>query len=174
MNFFELFQILFATHFVLGIYPSLLVWRFIPEGAAIWYQPVASASEIVTAMVSSLLSALWYFIWCGSLRFAVRGDFPGLSPRAFCMLVGCLYGCVGYTVYFNSTKRPNPLNEMYLFAIVAMLLLSGCGTLFLPGLKRLFDQESALRVRERDRKMDELYPWPEPSSQESLTESSGK
>ncbi len=139
-------------------------------GVAIWCQPVASIGEIVTAIITSLLSALWYFIWCGSLRFAVRGDFPGLSPRAFCILFGCLYGCFGYLVYFNGTERTNQPNEMYLFVIVAMLLLGGCGAIFLPGLKRLFDQETALQARERDRKMDELYPWPEPSSPDNLAE----
>lgn len=175
MNFFELFQILHATHFILGVYLSLLLWRFVPAGLGPLFQPATSSIEALIAIAVSLLSIAWYFVWYGSLHFALRGRFPVLSPRAFSILFGFVYAgfvMVNYVLNAQAIKDLIANNPFYLLAFVVLLSLAGCGAVLLPRLKVQFDAERERMAQERDRRLDELHPWNSSATQEITGEKS--
>ncbi len=157
MNFFELFQILYAVHFVLGSYIALLMLRWVP--LALLSLLVSSPNKVT---IASVLAALWYFVWFGSILFALRGRFPIVGPRAFSILLGCVY--VGFAILFYSEGELSVSefvfqNQFIFLVIGALLLLSISGAACLPTLKSTFDADSARRAREREQRLDEQNPW---------------
>jgi len=161
MSFFQLFQILFATHFVLGVYWALRLWWGI-FSAFVITQPEASARDVFTGFAVSFLTLLWYFVWYGSIQFALRGRFPIVSVRGFPVVLGLVYLGLGMHAFAENSRPINVSiieNQEYFFFLVIMLLLSACGFVFLPKLKIQADIEDERLVQERDRRLDEMYPW---------------
>lgn len=173
MNFFELFQIVHATHFILGVYLSLLLWRFVPAGLGPLFQPATSTTAALIAIATSVLSIAWYFVWYGSLHFALRGRFPVLSPRTFSILFGFVYAgfvIVNYVLNAQAMKDLVANNPFYLFAFVVLLSVAVFGAVLLPRLKIQFDAERERMAQERDRRFDELHPWNTSATQEIIGE----
>ncbi len=162
MNLFELFQIIYATHFVLGIYLSLLLWRFVPAGMMPLFQQVSTPSEIIISATTSILSLCWYFAWYGSIVFALRGRFPVLSPRAFSILLGAVYTgfvIVNYAANEHGMRELLANNPFYAFTYGLILLVSACGAVLLPRLKIQFDNEQQRRAQKLEQRLDDLHPW---------------
>ncbi len=144
VNFFEFLQILYATHFVLGTYLSLLMWRFIPAVLAPFFRLNNSATDIFVAVATTVVSVAWYFVWYGSIIFALRGRFPVLSARSFSILLGSVYTgwlIINYVRHKSLMTELVANNPLILFSYGAVVLVSICGALFLPRLKAEFERE---------------------------------
>ena len=162
MSFFQLFQILYATHFILGAYLALLLLRFVPAAVGAIITPDLSPADVVSGIACSVLSLLWYFVWFGSIQFGLYGRFPLLSVRSFSVLLGGVYSGFAVFAFLNSQQTIGAFifrYQEYLLGISAMVLLSVLGTLFLPQLKMQADEEDERLARERDQRLDQLYPW---------------
>ncbi len=162
MSFFELFQILHATHFILGAYWALRLLRFIPAALGAVTQPTMLAADAVSAIACGVLTLLWYFVWFGSIQFGLHGRFPLLSVRSFSILLGGVYSGFGIFAYLNSKQPIEEFgfrNQEYLLCISVMLLLSALGIVFLPKLKLQADEENDRLTQEREQRLDQLYPW---------------
>jgi len=162
MNFFEFFKIAYVTHFILGAYLSLLLWRFLPAAVAPLFQQTISPSDAIISITISAVTLSWYFVWYGSIIFALYGRFPILSPRAFSILLGLVYSGFVSISYIENAQAMNELivnNPIYAFTFGVILSVSASGAIFLPGLKLQFDEENDRLAKERDRYLDELNPW---------------
>ncbi len=138
MSTFQLFQILYATHFVLCLPLTLFLWLLIWPAIAVCLGSYASQDfsgwDLFLALLLGLVVILWYYVWFGSIVFALRGSFPGLSIRSFSFVLGFVY-----TYWFAAPwlygRDTEPLPMPLTLAVGAMQLIALCGMTFLPSLQ---------------------------------------
>lgn len=139
MSFFELFRILFAVHFVLGIPYAFFVWMYIPGAVAILGTDT-TIPEAVHSLIISGLAALWYYVWYGSIVFALSGRCPIFSIRVYSIILAIVYAGLGVATALTSRDAVTS-NPFFLPTIVTMMFMSMCGITFLPKLKMAADME---------------------------------
>ena len=177
MSFFELFKIVHATHFILTCPLWLTLWWTVPAALRHLDQPAASTMEVMISIAITELSMSWYFVSYGSLLFAFCGRFPILSPRAFSILLGVVYGGFAIVSCIANEKSIGHLltiNPLFQLALCAILSLSGFGAVFLPGLVVQDQREQERLAQERDRRLDSLHPWGSPDTKEAAIETEVK
>lgn len=166
MSFFDLIRILHATHFILGIPFALLSLRFLifnPLFAVITHPDISQADALRSASFGGLI-LLWYFVWFGSIVFALFRRFPIFSIRLYSLLL--LFAYAGWVAFLSvqPENRWPPAMDYPLFwlIIVVMLLLGLTGVTVLPRLKSASDAEELALLEGKERKLDEQHPWHQP------------
>lgn len=162
MSFFELFRILFATHFVLGIFLALRLWIGVFAVLGLFAMPEITSEGAGYVLAVGVLSLLWYYVWYGSIVFALRGHFPVFSIRVFSMILAIVYAGLVIAYLVNSPEAwANALMQhpVYFAFVAAMLLIAACGLTILPSLKTAADQDEGRIAQARDRQFDQLHPW---------------
>ncbi len=90
--------------------------------------------DLFLALLLGVVVILWYYVWFGSIVFALRGSFPGLSIRSFSFVLGFVY-----TYWFAAPwlygRDIQPLPMPLTMAVGAMQLIALCGMTFLPSLQ---------------------------------------
>lgn len=163
MSIFDLIRILYATHFVLGVPVALICLHFLIFNPvfAIFIQPHISQSVAIRAVLFSGLLLLWYFVWYGSIVFALRRRFPIFSIRQFSFLVLMAYA--GWIVFLSMQSKDvwtlAMANPLYPLTMVVMLLLGLTGVTILPGLKIAADAEEQACLERTERPIDPLNQW---------------
>jgi hypothetical protein len=163
MSFFDLFRILFATHFLLGIPLALRLLRFLifnPFISALLTPNLSTADTIVCVSLGTLI-LIWYFVWCGSIVFALSRRFPLVSIRVFTVVLAIVYAGFGCFIVFHPQLGVQRTADNPFFAPVigTMLVIAIGGFLFLPVLKDASDAEEQRILERRDRRLDDLHPW---------------
>lgn len=158
MSIFDLIRILFATHFVLGIPTAFFYLRFLIFNPilAMVTQPGLSLADTIRSISFGILILLWYFVWYGSIVFAVRRRFPIFSIRLFSLLLLIVY--VGWSVFLSMYSKDfwalAMSNPLYPLAIAVMLLLGLVGVTVLPQLKAASDAEEQTILERSERNID--------------------
>ncbi len=162
MSFFDLTRILFATHFVLGVPLALQYLPFLIFNPilAVVTEPDLSLSAAIRSVSFGGLIVFWYFVWYGSIVFAIYRRFPIVSIRLFSTLLVVVYGgWVGFLSAQSGVTWDQAMeNPLYPVTIAVMLILGLCGITVLPGLKIASDAEEQRYLEQRDRQLDELNP----------------
>ena len=163
MSFFDLIRILHATHFILGIPFALLSLRFLifnPLFAVITHPDVSRSDALRSASFGGLI-LLWYFVWFGSIVFALFRRFPIFSIRLSSLLLLLAYaGWVAFLSVQPENRWPLAMdNPLYPLVIVVMLLLGLIVVTALPRLKSASDAEEKTLLEGKERKLDEQHPW---------------
>jgi hypothetical protein len=163
MSVFDLIRILHAMHFILGIPIAGLYLRFLIFNPILTVatHPELSWSDAIRSVLFGGFILLWYFVWYGSIVFALFRRFPIFSIRLFSLLLLIVYA--GWIV-FLSVQSDNPWdrameNPLYPLALVVMLLLGLTGVTVLPRLKTTSDAEEEALLESEDLKIDEQRPW---------------
>jgi hypothetical protein len=156
----DVFRILYAIHFVLGLFFAIRLWLYIPAILILFSPFETSARECVSGASVSVLSVLWYFVWYGSIRFAVSGRFPILSVRVFAATVALVYIAAGFvTAYVNNESFVGLIeNKMPLVLIISvMVALAFFTAVTLPGLMQSWEIEQDRKTRIRDARLDQMF-----------------
>lgn len=162
---FTLFRLLFAVHFVLGLLPAACLWVLIfGVGNVFLLGAVARVSSVDAgySLAVSALVVLWYYVWYGSIAFALRGSFPLLSIRSYSIIMGIVYAGFGIAHVLRSRDAfpSSVLNQPLFTSVIAvMLLIAICGFTILSRLKAAWDEERRRLADERERRLDQLHPW---------------
>lgn len=166
MSFFDLIRILHATHFILGIPFALVSLRFLifnPLFAVITHPDVSRSDALRSASFGGWI-LLWYFVWSGSIVFALFRRFPIFSIRLSSFLL--LFAYAGWVAFLSLQPEnrwpPAMDNPLYPLIIVVMLLLGLTGVTVLPQLKTASDAEEQAFLEGRERKLDAQHPWHNP------------
>lgn len=163
MSIFDLIRILYATHFVLGVPVALFCLRFLIFNpvVAVFTQFDISQSVAIRAVLFGGLLLLWYFVWYGSIVFALRRRFPIFSIRQFSFLLLMVY--TGWIVFLSMQSKDvwtlAMANPLYPLTMVMVLLIGLTGVTILPGLKVASDAEEQAYLERTERQIDSLNQW---------------
>jgi hypothetical protein len=154
------FSLMYALHFALGIFVAVRIWPYPLAILALLSDLDITTQDFLTATSITGLSILWYFVWYGSLKFSLSGEFPLVTIRIFSMLIASTYlgaGVVASVCPEDALSQLVATRLMQVSAILLMVSLAIITALNLPKLKHDSELEKKRLKRLNDERLDQLH-----------------